>query len=88
MPDGRPTKARRLQRQRLLSVWVPAALKRDVKRFAAFEKRPVSRLCAGLLRLGMERYLEIADAKKFEPLRALMRDVFDEENWIPKSETG
>jgi hypothetical protein len=88
VPDGRPTKARRFQRQRLLSVWAPPALKREVKRIAAFERRPLSRVCAGLLRLGIERYFEMADAKKLDPLRALMQDVFGEDDWIPGSETG
>ncbi len=69
-------------------MWVPPQLKRDVKRIAAFEKHPVSRVCAGLLRLGRERYFEMADEKKFEPLRTLMRDVFGEDDWIPKLPPG
>jgi hypothetical protein len=88
MPDGRPAKARRLQRQQLLSVWGPRALKRDANRIAKFEKRPLSRVCAGLIRLGIERYFEMADAKAVEPLREVMEDFFDDIDWIPKSGTG
>jgi hypothetical protein len=84
MPDGRPTKARRLQHQQLLSVWVPRGLKRDVKRIAAIEKRPLSRVCAGLIRLGIEGHCELADAKMIEPLRAMMRDLFPEDDPIPE----
>lgn len=84
MPDGRPTKARRHQRQRLLSVWVPPALKRDAQRIAKFEGRPLSGICAGLVRIGIARYFELSDDAKLEPLRALMRDVFGEDDWIPE----
>ncbi len=84
MPDGRPTKARRRQHQQLLSVWGPRALKRDVARIAKFEGQPVSRMSAGLIRIGIERYLALYDATKVEPLRALLEDVCDEEDWIPE----
>jgi hypothetical protein len=84
MPDGRPAKARRLQRQQLLSVWGPRALKRDAQRIAKFEGRPLSGMCAGLVRIGIARYFELSDDAKFEPLRALMRDVFGEDDWIPE----
>jgi hypothetical protein len=84
MPDGRPTKARRHQRQRLLSVWVPPALKRDAQRIAKFEGRPLSGMCAGLVRIGIARYFELSDDAKLEPLRAAMRDMFGEDDWIPE----
>ena len=37
-----------------------------------FEGQPVSRMCAGLIRIGVERYLALYDATKVEPLRALL----------------
>ena len=83
MPDGRRTKARRHQRQRLLSVWVPPALKRDAQRIAKFEGRPLSGMCAGLVRIGIARYFELSDDAKLEPLRSIMRDVFGDDDWIP-----
>ena len=85
MPDGRPTRERRFKRQRLLSVWVPPALKRDILRIAVAENQAVSRTCAGLLRLGLGRYFELCDAKMAAPLLAKMRDLFSEDDPIPKN---
>jgi len=68
-----------------LAIYVPRALQRDVDRIASYEKKSRSRLCAGLLRLGIERYFEMEDAKKIAPLRALMRDTFI--NGLPDPET-
>lgn len=67
----------------LLSVWMPPALKRDVKRLAAAERLPLSRFCCGILRLGIARYFELADERLAAPLRAAMRDVFPEGEHFP-----
>jgi hypothetical protein len=40
-------------------------------------------MCAGLLRIGVARYFELSEDTKLDPLRALMRDVFSEDEWIP-----
>jgi len=69
----------------VVSIYLPRALRRDVDRIARYEEKSRSRLCAGLLRLGIERYFEMADAKKIAPLRALMRDTFI--NGLPDPET-
>lgn len=84
VPDGKPLKARKLQRKRLLSVWCPPALKRDVQKIAKFERREVSRIAAGLLRLGIGRYFELGDAALVAPLRKAMTDIFTPEGWIPE----
>jgi len=68
-----------------ITLWVPRALRRDIDRIARYEEKSRSRLCAGLLRLGIERYFEMEDAKKIAPLRALMRDTFI--NGLPDPET-
>jgi len=65
-------------------VWVPPALKRDVKKLAAAESLPISRFCCGLLRLGIGRYFELADERMAAPLRAAMRDAFGEDEWLPR----
>lgn len=80
MPDGRPLKERRLKNQQRLDVWVSRALKRDVKRIAGYERRPLSRVCAGLIRLGVRQYFDEADDAKLEPLRAVMRDLLGDED--------
>ena len=72
----RDYRSRHRSNLRVLFVWVPRALERDVKRIAKFEEGSVSGISAGLLRLGIERYFALADAKKVAPLRALMRDLF------------
>ena len=85
MPDGKPTKRRKVYRKTRIEATLPAALKLDLMRIAGYERRPVSRVTAGLLRLGVARYFELADAKMIAPLKALMKDVFSEEEgaWIP-----
>lgn len=69
-------KARRNQAEKLISVWCPAQLKRDVKRIAAAERKSQSLVCAGLIRLGIARFFDEADDAKLEPLRAAMKDLF------------
>lgn len=67
---------RQNQARKLISVWCPAALKRDVKRIARHEGKSQSMVCAGLIRLGISRYFDDADDKKLAPLRAAMKDLF------------
>jgi hypothetical protein len=75
---------RKYKRVSMLRVWVPPPLRRDIVRIAKFEgDKPLSRMCAGLLRLGIERYFEMGDSAKVAPLRALMQDLFAPEQWIP-----
>jgi hypothetical protein len=69
-------KARSNQAEKLISVWCPAQLKRDVKRIAAAERKSQSLVCAGLIRLGIARFFDEADDAKLEPLRAAMKDLF------------
>jgi hypothetical protein len=68
--------ARNNQAEKLISVWCTPGLKRDVKRIATHEKKSQSMVCAGLIRLGIERYFDEADDEKLAPLRAAMKDLF------------
>lgn len=58
-------------------------MKRDIARLAESEHLPLSRFCVGILRLGLGRYFELLDARKAEPLRAKMRDLFPPEAPFP-----
>jgi hypothetical protein len=51
------------------------AFKRDLWRIAKAEDRSLSQTVCALLRLGIGRYFELADAEKFAPLRALIKEV-------------
>lgn len=51
-------------------------MKRDLERIVERERRPLSRTCAGVLRLGIGRYFELDDAKMAAPLLKAMRDVY------------
>jgi hypothetical protein len=54
----------------------PTALKRDLRLIAKVENRSLSATVCALLRLGIGRYFELADARMVAPLLARMRDVF------------
>jgi hypothetical protein len=53
----------------------PPALKRDLWRIAKAEDRPLSHVVCGLLRLGIGRYFELADAEMIAPLRAKFEEM-------------
>jgi hypothetical protein len=65
---------------------MPASLKRDVKTLAMAERRPISQFCAGMIRLGIGRYFELADARRAAPLAQKMRDLFTEGDPYPPTE--
>lgn len=70
---------------------MPTALKLDLKAVAKAERRSVSQTAAGLIRLGMGRYFELADARKVAPLRKKMRDLFsysETDPFPPTEQTG
>lgn len=70
-----------------INVWVPPALKRDLRRLAKSEHQPLSRFCAGMLRLGIGRFFELAGERIAAPLREKMLSVFGEEWLTPMSES-
>jgi hypothetical protein len=84
----RNTKERVYLKKRRIQLWVPPPLKLDIKRIAKTEKQPLSRMCAGLLRLGVARYFEQADENLVAPLRELMQDAFPEGDPIPPPGNG
>lgn len=60
-------------------MWLPPALTRDIRKLAKREIRSVSAIGAGLIRLGLGRYYELADARLAKPLAEAMADLFDED---------
>jgi hypothetical protein len=56
----------------------PPALKRDLWRIARTEDRNLSETVCALLRLGIGRYFELADAKRVAPLAAKLREKLEE----------
>jgi hypothetical protein len=59
---------------KFVAFYGPPALKRDLKRIARAEGDSLSSTVRALVRLGIERYFEQADAKMIAPLRALLEE--------------
>jgi len=66
---------KRDRRAKFVGFYGTSALKRDLWRIAKAEDRSLSQTVCGLLRLGIARYFELADAQMVAPLAALMKEV-------------
>ncbi len=59
---------------KFVGFYAPPALKRDLRKIAQAEDRSLSHTVCGLLRLGIGRYFDLADAKRVAPLAAKLRE--------------
>lgn len=82
---ARPKRAKLPRGSGSITVWLPPALERDIRKLAKREIRSVSAIGAGLIRLGLGRYYELADARLAKPLAEAMADLFDEDDPFPQA---